>query len=138
MDVNKIFDLFDDKYNEDDKKIINDVLIDFTRLPEYNIRMFIKSFLNSEVLGKKMNKLLKNANIDESNITDISNHLIYNTAWKYLSELDLDQEYDILVIKNVKEQEFDMGLDKSMKYFEMMEEYEKCAFIYKIKNFREK
>jgi hypothetical protein len=138
MDVNKIFDLFDDKYNEDDKKTINDVLIDFTRLPEYNIRMFIKSFLNSEVLGKKMNKLLKNANIDESNITDISNHLIYNTAWKYLSELDLDQEYDILVIKNVKEQEFDMGLDKSMKYFEMMEEYEKCAFIYKIKNFREK
>ena len=138
MDVNKIFDLFDDKYNEDDKKIINDVLIDFTRLPEYNIRMFIKSFLNSEVLGKKMNKLLKNANIDESNITDISNHLIYNTVWKYLSELDLDQEYDILVIKNVKEQEFDMGLDKSMKYFEMMEEYEKCAFIYKIKNFREK
>jgi len=100
--------------------------------------MFIKSFLNSEVLGKKMNKLLKNANIDESNITDISNHLIYNTAWKYLSELDLDQEYDILVIKNIKEQEFDMGLDKSMKYFEMMEEYEKCAFIYKIKNFREK
>lgn len=138
MDVNKIFDLFDDKYNEDDKKTINDVLIDFTRLPEYNIRMFIKSFLNSEVLGKKMNKLLKNANIDESNITDISNHLIYNTVWKYLSELDLDQEYDILVIKNVKEQEFDMGLDKSMKYFEMMEEYEKCAFIYKIKNFREK
>ena len=138
MDVNKIFDLFDDKYNEDDKKTINDVLIDFTRLPEYNTRMFIKSFLNSEVLGKKMNKLLKNANIDESNITDISNHLIYNTAWKYLSELDLDQEYDILVIKNIKEQEFDMGLDKSMKYFEMMEEYEKCAFIYKIKNFREK
>ena len=60
MDVNKIFDLFGDKYNEGDKKTINDVLIDFTRLPEYNARMFIKSFLNSEVLEKKMNKLLKN------------------------------------------------------------------------------
>jgi hypothetical protein len=138
MDVNKIFDLFGDKYNEGDKKTINDVLIDFTRLPEYNARMFIKSFLNSEVLEKKMNKLLKNINVDESNIAEISNHLVYNTAWKYLSELDLNQEYDILVIKNIKEKEFDMGLNKSMKYFEMMEEYEKCAFICKIKNFREK
>lgn len=137
MDVNKIFDLFNDKYDEDNKKIINDVLIDFTRLPEYNIRMFIKSFLNSGVLEKKMDKLLKNINIDGSDITDISNKLMYNMAWKYLSELDLDQEYDILVIKNIKEKEFDMGLNKSMKYFEMMEEYEKCAFIYKIKNFRE-
>lgn len=137
MDVNKIFDLFNDKYDEDNKKIINDVLIDFTRLPEYNIRMFIKSFLNSGVLEKKMDKLLKNVNIDGSDITDISNKLMYNMAWKYLSELDLDQEYDILVIKNIKEKEFDMGLNKSMKYFEMMEEYEKCAFICKIKNFRE-
>ena len=115
MDVNKIFDLFGDKYNEGDKKTINDVLIDFTRLPEYNARMFIKSFLNSEVLEKKMNKLLKNINVDESNIAEISSHLVYNTAWKYLSELDLNQEYDILVIKNIKEKEFDMGLNKSMK-----------------------
>jgi hypothetical protein len=58
-------------------------------------------------------------------------------AWKYISELDLDQEYDIMVIKNIKEKEFDIGLNNSMKYFEKMEEYEKCAFICKIKNLRE-
>ena len=137
MDVNKIFDLFGDKYDEGDKKTINNVLIDFTRLPEYNARMFIKSFLNSEVLEKKMDKLLKNTNIDELDIAEISNKLVYNMAWKYISELDLDQEYDIMVIKNIKEKEFDIGLNNSMKYFEKMEEYEKCAFICKIKNLRE-
>jgi hypothetical protein len=137
MDVNKIFDLFGDKYDEGDKKTINNVLIDFTRLPEYNARMFIKSFLNSEVLEKKMDKLLKNTNIDELDIAEISNKLVYNMAWKYISELDLDQEYDIMVIKNIKEKEFDIGLNNSMKYFERMEEYEKCAFICKIKNLRE-
>jgi len=137
MDVNKIFDLFGDKYDEGDKKTINNVLIDFTRLPEYNARMFIKSFLNSEVLEKKMYKLLKNSNIDELDIAEISNKLVYNMAWKYISELDLDQEYDIMVIKNIKEKEFDIGLNNSMKYFEKMEEYEKCAFICKIKNLRE-
>jgi len=137
MDVNKIFDLFGDKYDEGDKKTINNVLIDFTRLPEYNARMFIKSFLNSEVLEKKMDKLLKNTNIDELDIAEISNKLVYNMAWKYISELDLDQEYDIMIIKNIKEKEFDIGLNNSMKYFERMEEYEKCAFICKIKNFRE-
>jgi len=137
MDVNKIFDLFGDKYDEGDKKTINNVLIDFTRLPEYNARMFIKSFLNSEVLEKKMDKLLKNSNIDELDIAEISNKLVYNMAWKYISELDLDQEYDIMVIKNIKEKEFDIGLNNSMKYFERMEEYEKCAFICKIKNLRE-
>jgi hypothetical protein len=137
MDVNKIFDLFGDKYDEGDKKTINNVLIDFTRLPEYNARMFIKSFLNSEVLEKKMDKLLKNSNIDELDIAEISNKLVYNMAWKYISELDLDQEYDIMVIKNIKEKEFDIGLNNSMKYFEKMEEYEKCAFICKIKNLRE-
>jgi hypothetical protein len=137
MDVNKIFDLFGDKYDEGDKKTINNVLIDFTRLPEYNARMFIKSFLNSEVLEKKMDKLLKNTNIDELDIAEISNKLVYNMAWKYISELDLDQEYDIMIIKNIKEKEFDIGLNNSMKYFERMEEYEKCAFICKIKNLRE-
>lgn len=137
MDVNKIFELFDDKYGEGDKKTINNVLIDFTQLPEYNTRMFIKSFLNNEVLEKKMNKLLKNANVEESDVAYISDKLVYSMAWKYISELDLEKEYDILVIKNIKEKEFDIGLDQSIQYFEKMEEYEKCSFICKVKSLRE-
>lgn len=135
MDVDKIFSLFDNDDSNAEEKTINNVLIDFTELPEYSIRMFIKSFLNSKVLGERLSKLLEDTDIDDGQVTE---RLVYYIAWKHLSKLDMNEPQDISAIQNIKEKEFDVWLNKSLEHFESEEEYEKCAFICKIKNLREK
>jgi hypothetical protein len=134
MDPDKIFSLFEPSNNCE--KYTNSALIDFTQSSDYNIKMFIKVFKNSRVLENKIIKLLENTHLDNKDINDVNLSLLFNTAWKYISLIDPTIDYDTYLIKNIDDSSFDINLKKMIKYFEGIEEYEKCILINSIYKIR--
>ena len=58
---------------------------------------------------------------------------MYHRAWSYIKQIDIDNSDHINAIINFDPKVFYNILDKSVNFFEMYEEYEKCAHLHKIK-----
>jgi hypothetical protein len=128
----KIFDLF----KENKSTSLHE---DFMDNPYIKIGMFGKTIQNNEVFFQKLKKyyITNNISYNENDIDDYSKFITYNRAFFYISQIDIDNSihidallcynYDIL-IKNI---------NQILIYFEEIEEYEKCAHLFKIKTILE-
>ena len=131
MDLDKIFSLF-----VEEKENIPDV--DFSSLnnnPTYNIGMFEKLIKNLKyITSKNYIKLLLGVHDKESQdaILKVNNNFIYTKSWVYISKLDLDSEHHINALKLYNKDLLFPALINSIKHFEGIEEYEKCAFLKKV------
>ena len=127
MDINKLFSSFeDDSINDDDI-----LLVDFSEHPLYWISGFVK-VINNYTFFTKLNK--KNfSKIDPSikieEIEKISDSLLYDKAWEYIKSLKINNLFHVECIKLKADENFLHSLTSSIKHFENLEEYEKCAFL---------
>lgn len=126
MDINKIFDLF----QEEEPKTVKE----FKEQPIYYLLLFKKTVTN--YLKNKqiqIDTIKKNhPSLDLKDITKASDYFFYNKAYEYLLPLK-DLESIILNIEYHND-----VLEIILDYFEKIEEYEKCIvinnIIKKIKN----
>lgn len=81
---------------------------------------FVKAFLS-------MDEELNKAELEETG-TLIS----FSKAWNYIQDIDFDDEEWIKAIYLSSGDEFEYSLELGIKYFESLEEYEKCAILLKI------
>lgn len=118
INPDSIFGLFDDEKQSESPNILLD---DVKNTPTFKIGMFKK-------IMEKCFLLLKT----NPNVIDKIQNWGYINAWDYLQDLDINnpQHMDVLQINN--DELLPIYLDKSLKFFENIEEYEKCAHIKKI------
>ena len=134
IDKDKIFKLFvDGKEISGDKT--KDEIKDFMNGPYAKIGMFVKLIQNHEVFHKKLEKFLKQEQPDYNveSTKEASEYTVYHRAWSYIKQIDIDNSDHINAIINFDPKVFYNILDKSVNFFEMYEEYEKCAHLHKIK-----
>ena len=134
IDKDKIFQLFvEGKEIEDDKT--KQEIKDFMNGPYAKIGMFVKLIQNHEIFHKKLEKFLKQEQPDYNveSTKEASEFTVYNRAWSYIKQINLDQKDDINAIINFNPKIFLKALNGAIQFFESYEEYEKCAHIYKIK-----
>jgi hypothetical protein len=62
---------------------------------------------------------------------------VYNRAWHYISQIDLNNKYHLNALLDFKMEPFITTLDQALQYFESTEEYERCAQLLKIKKLKE-
>jgi|TARA_R110002073_G_C9386394_1_gene573417 hypothetical protein len=134
VDKDKIFQLFlDGKENIDDetKKEIHD----FMNGPYAKIGMFVKLIQNHKIFHQKLEKFLKQEQPDYNveSTKEASEFTVYNRAWTYIKQIDIEKSDDIKAIINFDPKIFCNTLNNAINFFENYEEYEKCAHIYKIK-----
>lgn len=133
IDKDKIFQLFvDGKEVENDKT--KSEIRDFMNGPFAKIGMFVKLIQNHEVFHRKLEKFLKKEqpNYNVESTKEASEFTVYNRAWSYIKNIDLDNHEDINAIINFDNKIFSKVLGSAIKFFEQYEEYEKCAHLYKI------
>lgn len=127
MDVDKIFGLFDDSWKINDKI---PELENFKASSIFNIKMFIKLIKNGKGFKNSIIDIFSKSNttfnIDQ--IDEAGDHLMYTRAYFWIEQVDIKNDEYINFI--------DLGLFKeylslSLKHFENMEEYEKCAHLNK-------
>ena len=133
IDKDKIFKLFvDGKEISGDKT--KDEIKDFMNGPYAKIGMFVKLIQNHEVFHKKLEKFLKKEqpNYNVESTKEASEFTVYNRAWGYIKNINVEDKEDLNAIINFEHKTLLKILYSSITFFEIYEEYEKCAHLYKI------
>jgi hypothetical protein len=133
IDKDKIFQLFVDGKEVDNDKTKSEIR-DFMNGPFAKIGMFVKLIQNHEVFHRKLEKFLKKEqpNYNVESTKEASEFTVYNRAWSYIKNINLDNHDDINAIINFDNKIFSKVLGNAIQFFVQYEEYEKCAHLYKI------
>ena len=134
VDKDKIFQLFVDGKEIDGDKTKEEIK-DFMNGPYAKIGMFVKLIQNHEVFHKKLEKFLKQEQPDYNveSTKEASEFTVYNRAWSYIKQIDIDNSDHLNAIINFDPKVFYKTLEGAVNFFESYEEYEKCAHLHKIK-----
>ena len=134
IDKDKIFKLFVDGKEIDGDKTKEEIK-DFMNGPYAKIGMFVKLIQNHEVFHKKLEKFLKQEQPDYNveSTKEASEFTVYNRAWSYIKQIDIDNGDHLNAIINFDPKVFYKTLEGAVNFFESYEEYEKCAHLHKIK-----
>ena len=141
MDINKIFGAFDSSSRDDDgfehPTFLYTYKQDEENHPRYYIRMFTKLVLNFTSYNKQLIDFFGKSepSLDVVEITQTGESMLYNRAYYYLTQLDIHDKYHIKILFEEVNPKFKKALNKSLKFFENEEEYEKCAILKKYLDF---
>ena len=139
--INKdnIFNLFPDPDDIPDDSFAADAEIKITESAHYRVGMFTKLILNQKNFVRTVEGFFNRAGKEfDSKEHDLhSKFVVYNRAWHYIRGVDLNTREHLadIVISDVYD--FAYALQLAIKYFEVTEEYEKCAHMFKIQQFLE-
>ena len=127
----KIFNLFDNSNST------IDIHEDFMDSPYAKIGMFNKIITNNKIFFQKLkfslDKIKKEYN--EENIEIYTQFVTFNRAFFYINQIDIENILHVDALKCYDQDKLSNNLDLSLLYFEVNEEYEKCAYLFKIKTF---
>lgn len=134
MNKDTIFGLFDDSSNSD-STIVNSVIA-INDGPYYKLGMFTKLILNHFVFHNKLQKFLQKEepSYNVKSTKEASEFVVFNRAWNYISKIDINIKEHIFAILDFNPKLLSSSLESALLYFEELEEYEKCAHLFKIKN----
>jgi len=133
IDKNKIFNLFVEGKEITDEKTKKDIK-KFMEGPIAKLGMFVKLIQNHQVFHQKLDKFLKQEkpNFNNSTTKEAAEYSIYNKSWGYIKKIDLSHHDDVNAILTFDPKLLYNTLGMSIKYFEEIEEYERCAHLHNI------
>ena len=131
IDVNILFNLFHSN-DMDEASVGNYTNVTIT--PEYWLGMHKKLVLNHLNFKKKAIKFFKQSNmeLDIEEVKKAGEFVAYNRAWFYISKINMKDKNHIEGIVSYGDVELETSLELSIKYFQSLEEYEKCAHLLEI------
>ena len=134
MNKDKIFSLFDDSSEAQGKlKEQKKSLAVFNNSPYHKLGMFTKLIVNHFIFHAKLEKFLKKESptYNVGSTKEASEFVVFNRAFNYLNQINpLDKEVTFAVL-DFDSKILTKTLESALIYFEELEEYEKCAHIYK-------
>jgi len=122
MNKRKLFDLVGLSPNPEPVSQEAEYNIDFVK-----IKMFTKLIESRKEFKRNLNKT-NNLEVSE----DLINNIIFNRALFYIETLEVDKLNNIEDLKSEHKKRFISTIQQSIKYFEQLEQYENCAFLFKI------
>jgi hypothetical protein len=145
MDIDKIFNMFgkndpDRNYPEPSEEEVEGMLgfEEFRATPTYQIKMFQKIITNHLNFQQKLIKMFKEADPELGDFGDLEEageHMAFFRGWSYIKVVDLDNEVWQDCLKIQDSDSLGEALEMSVRFFESIEEYEKCALLTKIQKF---
>tara|TARA_R100001509_G_scaffold92119_2_gene53221 strand:- start:532 stop:999 length:468 start_codon:yes stop_codon:yes gene_type:complete len=134
MNKDKIFDLFDNSSDSKSKtKEKKKALAVFNNSPYHKLGMFTKLIVNHFVFHSKLEKFLKKEEptYNVQSTKEASEFVVFNRAFNYLSQINpLDKEVTFAIL-DFDYKMLNKTLESALQYFQELEEYEKCAHIFK-------
>jgi hypothetical protein len=135
MDFNSIFNAFEQP--EDNQKIDEvNLLMDFSEHPLYWIGGFNKIISNHLFFKTYTVKIFKDVSPD-SNLEMLElagEYLMFEKAWNYIKNLNINNPFHIDCLKTKSDETLLNSLEKTLQFFEHIEEYEKCILLKELQN----
>ena len=105
---------------------------DYRDKPLFKAKVYEKLLINHEYLGDKLIPQI-DENIKEDELKEAVRNQVYIKAFDYISQVSLQDSEVFINLKQQDIQSFKKTLNMGIKYFENIEEYEKCSFLKKFK-----
>ena len=138
INLDNIFSLFspDGEIGKNNDK----VFIDLTQNPIYWIGMYKKIILNYVRSRHKHVKFLQSIapDIDSYEVGETGDFIILNRAYSYIQNINLSNEFHTELLISSGDDDFEFSLQLGIKYFEKLEEFEKCYHLKEILTLIEK
>ena len=137
MDPRLVFGLFQDPEDKSEEKVKE--IIDFSGHPYVLMGMFTRIIFRGDVINDQILKFFSEIDkeIDTENLQILNKNMIFSRAYSYLNKLDLDNSFHVETLLDKAGDPFLQACDLSIIHFTELEEYEKCSFIKKFKDFIE-
>ena len=142
MNIDNIFGLFGFEKNHD--KNLNktkEEVNSFKESPQFKVGMFKKMIWNGRSFKDQVLKFLKKSEEFtelESDVGEAGDYMMYTRSYFWVQECNLKDEEWQDAIEYYIDEEFIVCIKLCIKYFEEIEEFEKCAFLKKIQTYTEK
>jgi len=141
MDLNGIWGLFgfEDSQSKKEKQHLKE-LEEFKKTPEFKIGMFVKMISQGISFKKQLIDFFSTADpkLDAQDMGEAGDFMMHNRAYYWISECGTRKKDWKEALNKKASKDFLFCLEVSMKYFEELEEFERCAHLKKIHNFIEK
>jgi hypothetical protein len=140
MKLGNIFALFGfNEENELDKKAKKEFQ-EFKETPHFKLGMFTKMILNGMSFKKQIVGFFSKADkdLDIAGVDEAGDFMMFNRAWFWISECNVRKKAWKEALQYNATPEMLFCIKSCIKYFESIEEYEKCALLIKIQKFVEK
>jgi hypothetical protein len=137
MDINKIFDLFNQNTQIKDEDVI---IANLYEHPLFWVGMFEKIVKNNAVFKTKIVKFFS-TNDSEYSIEELNESgdaVVFARAYMFIKNIDLNNPEHQKAIISRDKCNLSSAISLTIDYFSTHEEYEKCAFLKKIQTFLEK
>lgn len=133
-DINKIFGLFSDNEKENHSEQITDVAVNFLDTPAGKIGMFVKLIQNNIAFNKALEKFFEKEGheYDKEMTQKASEFTVFNRAWHYIKTVNIEKRTHLHALTKYNPKVLANSLDRTILFFEDLEEYEKCAHMHNI------
>ena len=126
-----------DYYHPDlsDVEELNAILHDVDRnTPTYKLESWKDTILNHDLFKESIVDLFlqMGSDLSQSELGEAGRAMAFNKAYEDVSDLDLNDSKVVEAIVLASDYDFVKSLNMGIQYFENTEEYEKCAFLYRI------
>ena len=137
MDPRLVFGLFQDPEDRSEEKVKE--IIDFSEHPYVLMGMFTRIIFRGDVINDQILKFFSEIDkeVDTENLQILNKNMIFSRAYSYLSKLDFNNSFHVETLLDKVSDSFLQACDLSIAHFTELEEYEKCSFIKKFKDFIE-
>lgn len=135
MDPRLVFGLFQDPEGRLDVEVKE--ISDFSDHPYIFMGMFTRIIFRGDILNDQVLKFFTeiNKNLDFVSLEQVNKSLIFNRAYSYLKQLDLQNSFHVDTLLEKVDDTFMKACTLAFDYFLEVEEYEKCSFIKNIISF---
>lgn len=132
LDSKKLFDIFDKHPLDGGEDEINSYKTSF----HFKINMFIKVVLYGEAWKNEVVSIFTKSNVDMDveDIDNAGNFMLYTRAWYWISQFDFEDKECVESLTSLDDSSLLVSLLRTIKYFEGIEEFERCHFLVNIKN----
>ena len=145
MDVNRIFDLFrigENKFPFYSQEELEEIkrLEQFKSTPAYKLGMFRKIIINHFLYKNIVIDMFRNVkpSLDIYELEEAGEIITYDRGWDFIRQCNLKKKNWKECLKINNTEELKTSIDLSIKHFQSIEEYERCAYLKKILDFLEK
>ncbi len=138
MDIDNIFGLFG--FNKNYKKEDQEELDLFKDTPLFKVGMFKKMIWNGLNFRKQIVQFFHKAEpeIGGKGIEEAGDYMMYTRAFFWIEQCNLEDNDWQIALEHYSDDKLIVSLKLCIKYFEEIEEFEKCAFLKRIQDYIEK
>ncbi len=137
MDPRLVFGLFQDPEDKSEEKVKE--IVDFSEHPYVLMGMFARIIFRGDVVNNQIIKFFSeiNKDFDKEDLQVVNKNMIFARAYSYLTKLDLNNSFHVETLLDKGDDTFLQACDLAIEHFTELEQYEKCSFIKKFKDFLE-